>query len=67
MENPTICLNMIVKDEADIIVNTLSNIILVFLPSNAEIGTTGTLCVCLFMYVCVLLVEFTYIYDFRFI
>ena len=26
MENPTICLNMIVKDEADIIVNTLSNI-----------------------------------------
>ena len=27
MEKPTICLNMIVKDEADIIVNTLSNII----------------------------------------
>jgi len=27
MENPTICLNMIVKDEADIIVNTLSNIV----------------------------------------
>ena len=27
MENPTICLNMIVKDEADIILNTLSNIV----------------------------------------
>ena len=27
MENPTICLNMIVKDEADIIINTLSNIV----------------------------------------
>ena len=27
MANPTICLNMIVKNEADIIVNTLSNLV----------------------------------------
>ena len=27
MENPTICLNMIVKDEADIIINTLTNLV----------------------------------------
>ena len=27
MENPTICLNMIVRDEADIILNTLSNLV----------------------------------------
>ena len=27
MENPTICLNMIVKDESDIIVNTLTNLL----------------------------------------
>ncbi len=26
MKNPTICLNMIVKDEADIIVDTLENL-----------------------------------------